>query len=120
MYAGLHRTEGLKDNLLKESYTEYKKVIKSLQKHPGKAKQQQKAQELEKILNENGLWLCGFYNPLTHLKEPFLADAKKGQTVLLQLSSNNTLARRMDTPLHHFNTSGKTDLARLRSVAVVA
>ncbi|KAJ7763877.1 hypothetical protein B0H16DRAFT_1455120 [Mycena metata] len=108
MYAGFHRTEFLKDELLKDSYTEYKKVIKFLQKHPGKATQQQKAQDLEKILNENGLWLCGFYDPLTRLKERFLADAKKSQTVLLQLSSNNTLASHMDTPLHHFNNIART------------
>ncbi|KAJ6574059.1 hypothetical protein B0H19DRAFT_1063069 [Mycena capillaripes] len=108
MYAGLHRTEFLKEELLKDTYGEYKRVNKLLIKNPNNLKHLQKVRELEKTLNEKGLWLCGFYDALTRLKERFVEDTRKSQTVLLQLSSNNALTSHPDTPLHHFSNIART------------
>ncbi|KAJ7447754.1 hypothetical protein B0H11DRAFT_1929497 [Mycena galericulata] len=108
MYAGYHRTELLKDKVLKKTWDEYKRVEKQLKKHPSNGKHQQDMKVLENVLYENGTWLVEFVDALTPLKEKFRKDLKKGQTVLLQLSSNNRVSSHPDTPIHHFNNIART------------
>ncbi|KAJ7919764.1 hypothetical protein B0H13DRAFT_1868178 [Mycena leptocephala] len=108
MYAGYHRIQFLREATLQETYNEFCRVDKLVKKNPSNEKHRDHREKLIDKLHKDGTWLIAFYDALTPLKEKFLKDVKKAQTVLMQLSTNNVLSSHPDPPLHHFNNLART------------
>lgn len=117
-YAGFHRVTVFKE-FFEETTHKYEAACRNLAKYPSNVKYvEEKAQYLEILLRE-GTWLIAFCDgqfillasllqQLTPLKERFLSDEKKAQTVRIQLARINIVSSHPDGALHRFDNIART------------
>ncbi|KIL56725.1 hypothetical protein M378DRAFT_16822 [Amanita muscaria Koide BX008] len=95
LFAGQHRIEAVK-LILGETLKELEKVQKKVLTRPVDSSLEAQGRLVGK-LKEHGRWLVAFYNI-----ETLDADKDNRQSIILKLSTNNSLHAKPDTPQHHF------------------